>query len=504
MGHMNARWLAAGALALGVGAGFAVGSGTAHADGGASATEGARSTGAAAGSSAADSGQRVRRSSTATGSVSPRTSAADQVASPASSSVTAPWLTSRPAPRPKPIAQCQGTLTCGTQSFGPTGAPQTWTVPAGVQSVYVFMEGGRGGGANIPVDNINEVSASPGFVAANLQLTGESLPAPTVALSINVGTDGYGEGQGSPGQYGDGGFVGGGSGGENSLSGFRGAGGGGASTVATVTGDPSTSAIVLAAGGAGGYGGDRNGAGGRGGAGGGAQAVGVSPTPEGVWPGNPGDPGTSDDNPGAGGAGGTVSPGGFGTDGGDADFGSGNGGGGGGGGGWPGGGVGGQAGQAGFGPFSPAGAGGGGGGGASYANPAYTTSAVAGPSACFGGCGGDVTVNWVDILTPSLGLRAGVATNQQLLALSQGLNLDNPTRAPAPTWSVSAGALPAGLTLSPSGVLSGTPSVGPYSFTATVRAVADDLFYSSQADITSVITYSGNVCNRLCGRGGRT
>ena len=501
---MNARWLAAGALALGVGAGFAVGSGTAHADSGASPSEGARSTGAAAGSSATDSAQRVRGSSTATGAVSPRRSASDQVASPASPSVTGASQISRTAPRPKPIAQCQLSQTCGFQGFDGTGVPQTWTVPAGVQSVYMVVEGGAGGGANIPVDNINEVSASPGFVVANLQLTGESLPAPTTALSINVGTMGYGQGQGSTEQYGDGGFVGGGSGGDNSLSGLRGAGGGGASTVAIVTGDPSTSAIVLAAGGAGGYGGDSNGAGGKGGAGGGAQAVGVSPTPEGVWPGNPGEPGTSDDNPGAGGAGGTVSPGGFGTDGGDADFGSGNGGGGGGGGGWPGGGVGGQAGRAGFGPFSPAGAGGGGGGGASYANPAYTTSAAAGPIQGMAEGNGAVYVFWVDILTPSLGLRAGVATNQQLVAIAaSGLSIWNPKARPALTWSVSAGTLPAGLTLSPSGVLSGTPSAGPYSFTATVRAV-EDVIYSSQMDITSVITYSGNVCYRLCGRLGRT
>lgn len=372
--------------------------------------------------------------------------------------------------------------------------------------MYMVVAGGRGGGAYIPVDNVNEVSASPGFVVANLQLTGGALPAPTTALTINVGTTGYGLGQGSTEQDGDGGFVGGGSGGEGSLSGDVGGGGGGASTVAIVTGDSSTGAIVLAAGGSGGYGGDHNlSGGGIGGAGGGAQAEGVSPTPEGVWPGNPGAPGTSDNNPGAGGAGGTVSPNGFGTDGGDADFGSGNGGGGGGGGGWPGGGLGGQAGRAGFGPFSPAGAGGGGGGGASYANPAYTTSAAAGPSQWIDNEGnGGVFVNWVDILTPSLGLRAGVATNQQLLAIAaSGLSIWKPGVRPTLTWSVSAGALPAGLTLSPSGVLSGTPSAGPYSFTATVRAV-EDFIYSSQMDITSVITYSGNVCYTLCGRGGRT
>ena len=238
--------------------------------------------------------------------------------------------------------------------------------------------------------------------------------------------------------------------------------------------------------------------GGLGGAGGGAQAVGVPPTPEGVWPGNPGDPGGSDENPGAGGAGGTQSQGGLGTDGGDAETLSGNGGGGGGGGGWPGGGLGGQPGQASVSLFSKYGAGGGGGGGASYANPTYTTSAVASPAIIqTPNLAGAVFLNWVDILTTALRpLRAGLTTDQQLVAANSPIN-------PTLTWSVSAGALPEGLTLSPSGALSGTPTkAGRYSFDATVQAVARLVL--GQMDISSVITYSGTVCVRRCGRGGRT
>ena len=71
------------------------------------------------------------------------------------------------------------------------------------------------------------------------------------------------------------------------------------------------------------------------------------------------------------------------------------------------------------------------------------------------------------------------------------------------TWSVSAGALPQGLTLSPSGVLSGKPiKAGPYSFVVTVQGVTAPgvLSYGGQVDITSVITYSGTVCSRRCER----
>ncbi|MBU3687866.1 MAG: hypothetical protein FGM25_15895, partial [Mycobacterium sp.] len=180
-------------------------------------------------------------------------------------------------------------------------------------------------------------------------------------------------------------------------------------------------------------------------------------------------------------------------------------GGGGGGGGW-GGGAGGEPGQAGV--FGTPGAGGGGGGGSSYANPDYTTFAAASgpfyynPDSPFDGI---VILNWVDILTPALRpLRSDRTTDQQLVAAS--FLPTSPATQPTLTWSASAG-LPEGLTLSPSGELSGKPKkAGPYSFVATVHGVTAPglLVNGGQMDVTSVITYSGTVCSRRCGRGGRT
>jgi len=480
-------WLAAGALALGAGTALALGTGTAHADadGGASASGGARSAGAAASSSARDSGQRVRGASSATVAVSAGSSSDDQGgATPAPSSLTTAQQATRTTATPQP-APCQLSQTCGRATFGFTGAPQSWTVPAGVQSVYVQLQGAYG------------ADGLPAYLGANLQLTsGSGRPAPTTSLSINVASAGQAW---SGGTGGSGGYGGGGSGGSGSVVGGGGGGGGGATTVATVTGDSSTSVTVLVAGGGGGSGGLRNGSGGAGGAGGGVQTAGPSPTPDGVWPGNAGSAGGSPDNPGAGGAGGTQSSG-LGTNGGDAETLSDNAGGGGGGGGWLGG-SGGEPGQASASPFSVSGAGGGGGGGSSYANPNYTTGAVAGPPVIEdpnNPTDGILFLNWVDILTPALRpLRAGVTTNQQLVAATSGLPTDYSLQ-----WSGSTG-LPEGLTLSSSGVLSGKPiKAGPYSFVAAGQAVGDVNF--GRMDITSVITYSGTVCPQRCGRGGRT
>ena len=482
--HLSRVWLAAGALALGAGAVLAVGAGTAHADAdaGASASDGARSAGAAARSSARESGQRVRGSSAASGAASAGGSPADRRGAPALSSVTASRHTAGTAAAPAP-APCLQAQTCGTATFTYVPAPQTWTVPAGVQSVYVQAQGAYGGvGGNSP-------AGQPALLQTNLPLTGGS---PTTALSIYVASAGQAS-NGSTG--GTGGNGTGGSGGSGSLSGNAGGGGGGATTVAAVAGDATVT--VLVAGGGGGSGGDRNGSGGAGGNAGGAQANPVPPSADGVWQGSAGSPGGSDDNPGAGGAGGTQSQGGFGTAGGDAETLSGNGGGGGGGGGW-GGGAGGEPGQAGV--FGTPGAGGGGGGGSSYANPDYITFAAAGPPVVvdpntpFDGL---VVLNWVDILTAALRpLRSGRATDQQLAAATSGLPTGYSLQ-----WSVSTG-LPEGLTLSPTGALSGTPKkAGAYSFLTTVRAVD---FNAEYLDITSVITYSGTVCSRRCGRGGRT
>jgi len=494
MVRQRSVWLAVSALALGAGALLAAGSVTAHADAGASASDGARSAGAAARSSARESGQR--RSAAFVGNAATPARNADA----ARSTVMATQRTSGVGAAPT-SAPCLQSQTCGTVTFGFTGALQSWTVPAGVQSVLVTMQGGYGGGdLSFDLDNIGR----PAYLQANLQLTGGSLPAPTTSLSVYVPSGGGFSGGNNPG--GDAGNGTGGAGGSGSVNGDGGGGGGGAAVVATVAGDPSTGAVVLVAGGGGGAGGDRNGSGGAGGAAGGAQTAGASPTPEGVWPGNDGSAGTSDDNPGGGGAGGTQSSG-IGTDGGDAETLSGNGGGGGGGGGWLGG-SGGAPGQASASPFSTSGAGGGGGGGSSYADPDYTTLAVAGPPRTLVSSSvldGIVILNWVDILTQALRpLRSDRTTDQQLVAAS--FLPTNPATKPTLTWSASAG-LPEGLTLSPSGALSGKPKkAGPYSFVATVQGVTAPgfLVYGGQMDITSVITYSGSVCTPRCGRGGRT
>ena len=485
-------WLAAGALVLGAGAALALGSGTAHADaaGGASATGDARSAGAAARSSAHGSGQRVRVSSSASGAASAGGFAAGRGGVPALSSVTASrqiaWTVAAPVPAP-----CLQSQTCGVATFTPGPHFQGWTAPTGVQSVFVSMQGGFGG---IGGDSSNY--GWPAFLQANVSLT----PPNPGGLAIFVPSGGGFYGGNTSG--GSGGSQTGGAGGSGSLNGNGGGGGGGAAQVTAVY--PSGEVFLLVAGGGGGSGGDSKGTGGAGGDAGGVHTAGPPP-PGGLWPGNAGFPGRSDDTPGGGGAGGTQSAQGFGGVGGSAEDLSGNGGGGGGGGGY-GGGSGGQPGQASVSPFSTAGAGGGGGGGSSYANPAYTTLAVAGAPVIAGPQlvspgDGIVVLNWVDILTTALGqLRWRRTTTQQLVAAS----FMPAEPAPLPltmTWSVSAGALPEGLTLSPSGVLSGKPiNVGPYSFVVTVRGVtAPGVGYGGQVDITSVITYSGTVCSRRCG-----
>ena len=491
--HPSRVWLAAGALALGAGAVLAVGAGTAHADAdpGASASDGARSAGPAARSSARESGQRVRRTSAASGAASEGSPPADPGGAPAVSSVTASRHTAGTAAAPAP-APCLQSQTCGTATFTPGPLFQGWTAPAGVQSVFVSMQGGFGGAGG---DSRN--FGQPAFLQANVSLT---LPNPG-GLAVFVPSGGGSPGGSTTG--GSGGDQTGGAGGSGSLSGSGGGGGGGAAQITAVY--PSGEVFLLVAGGGGGSGGDRNGTGGAGGDAGGVDAAGPPPS-GGLWPGNAG-LAAAGDNGGDGGAGGTQSAQGFGGAGGSAEDFTGNGGGGGGGGGF-GGGSGGQPGQASRDPFATAGAGGGGGGGSSYANTVYTSLAVAGPPVPSDPdfpFDGFVVLNWVDILTPALRpLRSDRATDQQLVAAS--FLPTDPATQPTLTWSASAG-LPEGLTLSPSGALSGKPKkAGPYSFVATVQGVSAPglLVNGGQMDVTSVITYSGTVCSRRCGRGGRT
>jgi hypothetical protein len=225
---------------------------------------------------------------------------------------------------------CGGELTCPpcpvTETFGFTGALQSWTVPAGVTEAAFDVRGAKGG--DTPV-----LGGRGGRAAAVLAVT------PGDVLTILVG----GAGGAGGFQNGAAGFGGGGSG--NSGGG----GGGGASTVRL--GD----LLLLAAGGGGGGGsllGGGGGAGGgaSGGAGGGTGCCGFGG----------GGGGTSS----AGGAGGVNGPTGIGTAGSAGQGGAGGGGFGGNGGGGGGGGLfGGGGGDAGI-------DGGGGGGGSGFITPA--------------------------------------------------------------------------------------------------------------------------------------
>src|SRR5271165_7053764 len=93
-----------------------------------------------------------------------------------------------------------------TQTFGFTGAEQTFTVPTGVGSVHVVAIGGSGG-----------ASSAAGGAAA--QVTGDLSVMPGETLYVEVGGDGQSSAAG-----GGGGFNGGAPGS---------AGGGGASDVRT-------------------------------------------------------------------------------------------------------------------------------------------------------------------------------------------------------------------------------------------------------------------------------
>ena len=88
----------------------------------------------------------------------------------------------------------------------------------------------------------------------------------------------------------------------------------------------------------------------------------------------------------------------------------------------------------------------------------------------------------------------GVAYNQSLAATG-GLG--------AETWSVSAGALPAGIALSSAGALSGAPTVsGPFSFTAKVADTSSDVatqVLSLQVNAPLTITTSGTLPNGVTG-----
>ncbi len=350
--------------------------------------------------------------------------------------------------------------TPGQATFAATGAAQTWNIPSGVLSAYITLEGGTGGSDG----SGNTFNAAAARLAGTL-----TWPSGTTQLGVYVGgTGGQATSKDSPGA---GGWNGGLAGGTASETAFAGGGGGGATDI-RVGGSDVSNRVMVAAGG-GGAGGSLQVSvlpfGGAGGVGGNGAAT------NGVWPGNVGATPVDGSNPGSGGAGGQLSTG-NGSAGGNAGDLTGNGGGGGGGGGWFGG-AGGQAGQGDF--LGVAGAGGGGGGGASYANPDLVTNASASPA--FEVFAASARVQWVDITSTSLPtLSVGTPVNQ-------GLSASFPNDAVTLQWSVVSGALPAGLSLNPGGVLTGTPSAaGAYDVTVNVAAGPDAL-------ATSQVRYTGSV-----------
>lgn len=349
-------------------------------------------------------------------------------------------------------------------TFSSTGSPQSWSVPRGVQSAYVTLIGAQGGSDSVQDDS--------GGAGAQVQGT-LTWPAGTTLIAAWVGSAGGDADGGTPGTGGWNGGAGGGTGSWSPGASLSGGGGGGATDLRIGGFLPNTR--VMVAGGGGGGGGAHQGGSGQGYIAGGAGGNGGSGTASGgVFSAAPG-AAAGGKNGGAGGAGG-VEPSGDGQLGGAAETGTGDAGGGGGGGGWLGGG-GGEAGQAGI--LGYAGAAGGGGGGSSYANPAMVTNAtatLAGPTAQ-----PSATIQWVDIATTSLPtMTAGVSVSQQLEATFA-------TPGSAITWQVAAGTLPDGLSLSPSGLLSGTPMRAEV-FSVTLSATA-----GPGALATSTVTYSGDV-----------
>ncbi len=151
-------------------------------------------------------------------------------------------------------AQTRSFRTLPGISFDYTGAPRTWTVPAGVSSVTFDVFGAQGAGA--------EGVALGGEARATIPVS------PGQVLQINVG----GRSDSSAG-----GFNGGGDGGVPTFLGRPGFGGGGASDVRV---SPfGLAQRIIIAGGGGGTPGEGLGPGGAGGAGGGSSGADSSPSP---------------------------------------------------------------------------------------------------------------------------------------------------------------------------------------------------------------------------------
>jgi gliding motility-associated-like protein len=157
------------------------------------------------------------------------------------------------------VSPCTQTINC--IEFLPTGATQSWIVPAGVDSISVKMWGAAGGGGP---DSLNNAGGGGGYTQFSLPVI------PGDILQIEVGTGGQ-KAVGNTG--GDGGWPSGGDGGDGNRNEINfgiptdvgGAGGGGGKTVIRMAG--SINQLLAIAGGGGGAAYNR-----AGGAGGGLQA----------------------------------------------------------------------------------------------------------------------------------------------------------------------------------------------------------------------------------------
>lgn len=336
------------------------------------------------------------------------------------------------------------------QTFSFTGAPATWNVPSEVDSVYVEAISAPGGadGRGFSVGGQNAYVMGVLFI-----------PESTQQLTVNVGGAGQdGSGKDSGGQ---GGWNGGADGGSGSGQADQGGGGGGATDI-RMGGTALADRVIVAGGGGGGGGYMRSGQVSSPGNGGNA------------WPPPTNGMSATGSNGGSGGAGSSIT-GGNGTSGGDAGDLTGDGGGGGGGGGYEGG-AGGGAGQGDWG--QTAASGGGGGAGSSYADPASVTSAQTEEAPAQ--TAASATISWVALEStplPDFAVGTQISPVQMQGQVPSG-HVD---------WAVSSGALPAGISLSESGQLTGTPTQGGlYEVTITGSWSEDSL-------VSSSVSYSGAV-----------
>jgi Bacterial Ig-like domain (group 3) len=375
-----------------------------------------------------------------------------------------------------PAAAASATGSCTTSAgqvtctFTSPGTGQSITIPATVSSVSVTLVGGQGGENSVPYGEI-AAGGDGAVVTATLDLGALGAGGPTT-LGVDVG---------GAGEVGTGGVNGGGSAAFSDVGAASSTGGGGGGATDITFGG----STLLVAGGGGGAGPDGNlcsASGGGpipGGAGGNADDGGyqggddTSGSNELVGGGG-GGAGTSS-QPGSGGSAGTgtsTDPCGGSTDAGkEGASGSGRDGGngtgltgGGGGGGYFGGGAGGGGAS---GTNLDSSGGGGGGGGSSYTGGTGISDASvndAGNAGTINGGNGEVIISYPALAITTISLPDGTAGTAYTDTLA-AVNGTSPY-----SWSLASGSsLPSGLTLSPGGVISGTPQAGgTFSFTVQV------------------------------------